>query len=266
MAKNRVTLTREAARRARALGRDPRRWARGMRYALGAVTGTRDFERFVIVSRSRSGSNLLVSLLDDHPQIRAEGELLGRLDGRRPEDVLRRLYRRHPPGIRAVGFKYFYYHPVDGEPAAVWRLLDPTEYRIVHLRRENPLRAIVSRQIASTSQAWSRRRGQELPIERRRVQMSPSELKNHLERTRTWEAEARARWGRGRYVEVTYEALASDPASISRSIQEFLGVDPHPTRTPLRRQNPERTSELLENYEELREAFASTEWASLFDG
>lgn len=249
----------------RGLGRDPRRWLRAARYELAAWKGDPSYQRFVIVSRSRSGSNLLVSLLDAHPEIRVEGELLGRLEGRSPKDILDRLFRPHPPRVKAVGFKYFYYHPIDGDPAATADLLDPGTYRVVHLRRRNPLRTEISRRIAGRSDAWSRRRGREAPVERRRVRFTAEDLQRRLRQTRAWERAAEVRWRGPGYLDVTYEDLATDPVMVSERVQRFLGVEPRATRSPLRRQNPEPIRELLENYEELREAFASTEWAPLFD-
>ena len=76
--------------------------------------------RFIILSTARSGSNLLISLIKNHPNIKIYGELfnLNSLEPNLQKDVLNdpidylnhKLYRRQPFWIKSVGFKIFYYH------------------------------------------------------------------------------------------------------------------------------------------------------------
>jgi LPS sulfotransferase NodH len=74
----------------------------------------------MILGSARTGSNLLISLLNSHQSIKTYGELFN-LDTL-PRDNLtealedpaaylrRRVYKPHGPGISAVGFKMFYDH------------------------------------------------------------------------------------------------------------------------------------------------------------
>mgnify|MGYP006437466411 CR=1 FL=1 len=39
-----------------------------------------NFTKFIVLSRSRTGSNLLISMLNSHPNISAEGEKFSRLN------------------------------------------------------------------------------------------------------------------------------------------------------------------------------------------
>ncbi len=77
-------------------------------------------KRFMILGSARTGSNFLLSLLSDHPQIKTYGELFN-LDTLPKETLLealedpitflqRRVYKCHGPEIAAVGFKMFYDH------------------------------------------------------------------------------------------------------------------------------------------------------------
>lgn len=76
--------------------------------------------RFMILGRSRVGSNYLSSILDRHKNIRFFGELFN-LDSlpkkslknalKDPPKYLREIiYKKYPDSIKAVGFKMFYYH------------------------------------------------------------------------------------------------------------------------------------------------------------
>lgn len=77
-------------------------------------------QRFMILGSARTGSNLLVSLLSAHPNIKIYGELfnldslLGDMLSEALDDPIaylrRRAYGEQPPGTTAVGFKMFYDH------------------------------------------------------------------------------------------------------------------------------------------------------------
>ncbi len=71
-----------------------------------------DFQRFIVLSRSRTGSNMLLSFLNSHPNIHAEGEVFNRLNGQNYQEILSRVFADQPPRILAKGFKIFYYHPM----------------------------------------------------------------------------------------------------------------------------------------------------------
>ena len=49
---------------------------------------------FVILSRSRIGSNMLVQYLNSHPHIRCEYETLGILDNRSGPALVKRIYSK----------------------------------------------------------------------------------------------------------------------------------------------------------------------------
>lgn len=93
-------------------------------------------QRFMILGSARTGSNLLLSLLSAHPQIKTYGEVFN-LDTLPEENLrealedpikffLQKVCKAHRPEITAVGFKMFYDHltsdylqkPVDVSNAA----------------------------------------------------------------------------------------------------------------------------------------------------
>jgi len=133
----------------------PRVLARWARHVATTLWGRSDFTRFILLSRSRTGSNMLTSLLNSHPHVRAEGEILRRLQGRDSTAILAEVFARQPRHIRAKGFKFFYYHPIDGDTEKTWQmLLDMTDLRVIHLKRKNILRTILSRKIAEDQDVW----------------------------------------------------------------------------------------------------------------
>jgi len=220
----------------------------------------------VIISRARTGSNLLVSLLNSHPQIDARGELMQELRGASVEERLGHIYGRKPRRIAAVGFKVFYYHPLDDRDAPVWdRLRDIEDLHVLHLRRQNVLRTLTSRKLAGSTNVWLDRGSSDAVSEKPMVQFSAEELERAFEQNQAWEAACDQEFRRSPMFQLTYEALASEPAVLDE-VAAFLGVVPHPMRTSLHQQNPEHLSSLIANFDHLRHTFRNTRWARFFDG
>jgi len=226
-----------------------------------------DYTRFIVLSRSRTGSNLLTSLLNSHRNIDAEGEALRRLHGRSAPAVIDARFGAQPFFIHAKGFKVFYYHPLDGSSDQVWRdLTGRPDLAVIHLRRRNILRTIISRQIADRSDEWLRRSPERLPVPASKaITISPAELTRAFEQTRTWEQEGELRFVDHRTLSIWYEDLVSDLDQTFATITAFLGVRNVRPRTRLRRQNPEPLHALLVDHEELHRHFQRTEWEPFFN-
>jgi hypothetical protein len=100
---------------------------RNLALDLGVKAGHTNYVKFIVLSRSRVGSNLLRSLLNDHPAVEAFGEVfrsrdsldwdhIGHLQSGKllplfqkdPVTFLgNKLFRKYPAGTAAVGFKIF---------------------------------------------------------------------------------------------------------------------------------------------------------------
>lgn len=237
--------------------REPRRaWKRLDRW-LAPIYGHRDFTRFIILSRSRTGSNLLASLLNSHPQVAVDGEILGRLEGRDPARVLGGAFARQGRLIRAKGLKIFYYHPLDAEGAPVWeRLAADPKLRVLHLKRKNLLRVLVSRKIAEARNAWSSAQRDSRGLgEDKAAFIGADEVRRVFDQTREWE-----RWGDSLFerhvvVSLHYEDLDRDPDEVLAPVFESLGVPPARLSTEFQRQNPEPLRRLIVNFDQLRDEF-----------
>ena len=95
---------------------------------------------FVIYGRPRSGTTLLVRLLDQVPDVRCDGELLHYflVD---PVGFLARLPRRAGPDVRAYGIKLISYHLLEIQrvrrPLAFFDRIAAHGYGVVHLTRNS---------------------------------------------------------------------------------------------------------------------------------
>ncbi len=243
--------------------------------------------RFVIVSARRSGSNLLCTLIDSHPDALCHHELFNprgiftALDLRdtatplhdiaaRERDPVAYLAQvwRYARGHACVGFKM----TPEQHPEILHAVLDDAGIAKIVLRRDNPLRALVSERIADITGRWEAYAGevggQDIDIDpgaRPRVHVEHDELDRHVRQVQAFYdglTDAMQRSGQ-RWLELRYESLFD--AGEQRRLCDYLGLSPRPLQARSIRQNPEPLERLLDNADALRRSLASTPLARLFD-
>ena len=206
--------------------------------------------RFVILTKSRSGSKWLVELLDDHEGVSVFGEVFGgphaprgfgstgvppfdtylesvRLRRTRPlayhrVSYLRNLYASRPDAA-AVGFKLAYGHA----PRELFAYFARRRVRVLHLMRANFFDSLLSYEVAKARGGFEvRRRDPVAPV---RVTLDPGTLRKRLEDHEFAIAQARCRIQRYRlpWLEVFYEELVARREETLERVLRFLGVEPH---------------------------------------
>jgi LPS sulfotransferase NodH len=238
-------------------------------HELLAPFGHSRFRRFIVLSRSRTGSNLLISLLSKHPGVQAKGEIFSRLKGRPHMKVLARVFRRQPFYVKAAGFKIFYYHPQDDDSGRIWETLASMEdLHVIHLKRRNILRTLISRRLAGIQGDWvatarePRRAARQQPTS---VTFSPEELGEGFAETRGWEQAGDDRFRNHPLLTVYYEDLVRHSEESFHQVTDFLGVRYHRAENELRKQNTRSLRDSVTNYDELKLAFAGTKWQQFFE-
>lgn len=252
--------------------------------------GQADYTRFIILGRSRVGSNLLRGLLNDHSQIMVMGELFQNKneigwamegfpgDGRTTAMFLqqpvrfleRKMWRNYPQGITAVGFKIFYYHARDDAWAPVWPYLQAdTALRVIHIKRRNVLKTHLSRQLALASDKWVKTAvAGPKPANgslNQPITLNYEDCLADFENTRTWEKEADAFFADHPIIDLFYEDFAQDLAGQMKRMQTFLGVDYEDVRPQTEKQRRRPLRQTIANFDELKAQFADSPWSPFFD-
>ncbi len=205
------------------------------------------------------------------------------------EEFLReRVYCAHPEATQAVGFKLLYGH-IWGFPGLLEALTEDTEIRVLHLRRRNLLRTLLSLKIAETTGVWLedrrltlanigtalrhplrvatrlRRTLRRPPASRVKLTLPAEECRKFFYQMQRNAAHYDDLFRQHPKLTLFYEALVDHREEALGQAQEFLGVDLRPLNVTLRKQNPELLPELLENYDELYRAFCFTPHAWMFN-
>ena len=255
---------------------EPAKAYRESLYRILSVAGQRSYTPFLILTRDRTGSNMLVEYLNSHPSIRCDYEVLASLDGRSGPAVVESIYGKQPFHIKAKGFKVFYHHPSGVDQASVdetWASLQSIpNLRLIHLRRLNILEAAVSSKIAYESGVYgdlgnsnilnSRLRD---PKETNSIIYPADKLQSVFEKTRQCENQYPKRFSTCPSLEITYEALVSQPQAELSRICSFLDCNiSSRLTTNFRKQRSKSLRSVLANYDELKEYFACSCWEEFF--
>lgn len=273
---------RDAYGRGTSIGRGGliRQWGTGR---TGGQTVFFSKTRFAVITRGRTGSNLLMSLLGSHPAIVEEREIFGENQLRRDE-VVREIRRLGAPGYlehqlrprflrSAVGIKILWHqlssshgerYDLHDLPDAWSALRAADDIKILYLTRRNVLASVLSQKVASSTGQFVRTKASE-QVDLPTVRIDPEELEKNFEGEDQNHARARDEFGHHPFLRLAYEDLVDDRQATCAQVLEFLDVFPWRLRSNLVKQVTSSPADLIENYDELRARFAKTKWADHFD-
>lgn len=249
-----------------------------------------DQQRFVVTCAARTGSSMLLLFLQSHPNVCAHGEVLApngplnyyginyRLGDVPLERILMSIRDQDPvaflhdfvwqSGSRlASGFKGKYEELLLPQYARVLETLAlDKSIKVVHLRRDDLLARFLSQYIAINVHGFFQIvDGQGRRPENTVVRLDPAECEADFRRTESRQDRFRAIFSKHETLEITYEELAADPATILAAVQEHIGV---PGRsdlsTPSKRLSQRPLHETIENFDELSRHFADTPFSRFF--
>lgn len=215
----------------------------------------RKYTRFIIISQPRVGSTLLLSYLNNHPQVIVKGEIVREkklnLKYRNISivDFLEdTVYKKYHKSIKAVGFKYFYEHQ-SLEPELLNYIIAHNDIKIIHLKRRDLLRTYVSNKISEKTGVWSITKFEkDKPLHTKRIKFENEDYiqyKSNIEKE--YENFKKNFLFHCQY-HIYYEDLVKDKNKKLSEIQSFLLLENKSLITLLDKQNPEALNDLLINH------------------
>jgi LPS sulfotransferase NodH len=223
---------------------------------------------FVIAADLRTGSTLLASSLDEHPQIRCYGELFHSKD--LPDNRIRGLDRSDASagsilehmvqarGVKACGFKAMIFLPLPSATqwADAWhRIRELPGLRVIWLTRRDRLAQYASAEVVRHTGVFHPYDNDRVyrPEHRPVITIEPDEF-------RSWVCERNAQLRRRREMlrgvpalDLDYETLTGDWERSTTCVQRFLEVDVEPLAQQKKKQEPRPLAEVIANYAEFEE-------------
>lgn len=229
--------------------------------------GNRDYQKFLIITRSRTGSNFLVDLLNSHPKIRSEGELFRKFGRKTSREMWDTAFSRKNNNIKYFGFKIFYYHPLDSDDKEFWEYIkEDKNIRIIHLVRKNMLRTVVSRQIALKTSVWTNKKNKRsINPEEKSVVLNIEHCLNEFTKTKKSETEFRAEFKRDFMFELSYEDLIESTQEKMDEVFDFFNLEHVDVFSNYYKQNKESVDDLVVNYDDVKSEIEKTEWSYLLE-
>lgn len=221
--------------------------------------------KFVIFCHGRSGSTLLSNLLNSHPDINCDGEILSRKVFS-PSLLIK--CRSLISSKKVYGFKLLSYQLRDvqkvGNPRSFLENLQNHGYKIIFLRRSNMLRLVLSVMYAEFRNEWHHKQSEGKVKHTTKMNVDVKEMVKRLnESDETYTFESELMDGLS-HIPITYEGDLEDSnahASTIKKISDFIGV-PYamPSEPSLVKITPKSLDGFVENVDEIRQALSGTKF------
>lgn len=235
---------------------------------------------FVILAMPRTGSHYLETLLNEHPNVQSNGELLNSWDsgwpgadrtGMSDRDLLELAFVNFPvrdekPKATSVGCKInepqFGERPTFFEALAAWPRL-----KVVILQRRNLLESLRSFVQARQSRQWLAPVTEGPAPVPPSVKLSPATCESYFRDADNFYRRIFSSFPSEMACEVFYEDLLDSPEECMANLFDFLGVPPHLLSggVVLQRQEMRPLSETVLNFDELFSYFRGSSYQCFFE-
>lgn len=211
--------------------------------------------KFIIISYSRTGSNFLVSLLNSHPNIKCDGELLGKVSPNPDYSKLLNNIFNVPKKTR--GFKLFYYHPqnVENNQLLFETIQADKSIKIIFLERTNLLRREYSRLKANQTNVWKVTHPSKHSHDKTKIHIDINHLIATIDSVTNAENLYKQMYREHKHIIIQYEDIENNHRETIAKIFRFLDVHNHNANGNTIKQNPGMLIDLIENYNEIETYF-----------
>jgi LPS sulfotransferase NodH len=270
----------------------------------GFLPGNREYNPFIVVCDSRTGSTMLISFLNSHSNVlsfwelfhtdrsqvafnadgfrsKAREEAVVKLRNNNPKRFIEQeVFRVYPGYLRAVGFKLIYRQAgleslVRGETgdqevsSELWSYLrSRTDIKFIHLIRENLLRKKLSWKIAQATGNWGTGGAPGGTADsggRPRVTLDPEECRDAFSTEKQLQRTVEQHLGDHDVLQTSYESILDSPTGELERIQRFLDLEVENLQTETEKQEKRALEDAIANYSELYAELKDTPWARFFD-
>lgn len=222
---------------------------------------------FIIYAQERTGSTLLVDLLNSNPHIHCDREVfaLKVLFGTTFLQARRGLHPQAAYGCKVMGYQL---ERQVTQPCmrTFMHKMHAREWKIIYVARRNVLRQAISHLIMEM-------RGKahllaEAPAVDRRFHIDLSHLQERMRQIETYTARDKKALLHIPHLKLVYEDDLLKPANHQSTIDKvcsFLGTPTAPARTRLTRITSDRLQDFVQNFEEIESLLSKTPYAQFID-
>ena len=176
----------------------------------------------------------------------------------------KKVFKKYSKKTAAVGFKLFYYHAWEDSRKAIWSFLkQQKELKIIHIKRINTLKQLLSEKIALKSNIWTNYTGEH--EEKMSVEIDYDECLEMFIRVQKERDQGDTYFKNHDKIDVVYEDLSTNHVREVKRIQEFLNVANENLKPNTHKQAHQPLHEAILNYSSLKKRFKGTPWYAFFE-
>jgi len=239
------------------------------------------YQHFVILGTARTGSTMLWSYLNSHPDIlclrgvygstskinfgKFYGELpeeyhspeLIELRNEKPIEFLENyVWKKYSKPFKAVGFKYFYDHDrqLSKKEEVISYFNTNKTINFLHLKRDNLLATLFSYKRALAQQQWTNINADF------QTSISVQECSDYFQQILENQKQLDELFA-DRTLQVNYDKLINETEQTLQEIIDFIGVEKNALTTETNKNREVKLSDCITNYDELKNHFINTDYA-----
>ncbi|MCF8245546.1 MAG: sulfotransferase [Saprospiraceae bacterium] len=243
------------------------------------------YQPFIILGTARTGSTMLWSYLNSHPNIlclrgvygstnkinfgKFYGELpeeyhsseLIKLRNERPIEFLENyVWKEYSKPFKAVGFKYFYDHDrhLSNKEEVISYFKTNRAVKFLHLKRDNLLATMFSYKRALAQQQWTKANTDF------RTSITVQECNDYFQQILKIQNQFDELFS-DRTLKVSYDNLLKATERTLQEVLDFIGVKAISLTTETNKNRETKLSDCITNYTELKTHFKSTDYAKYFN-
>jgi len=236
-------------------------------------------QHFIILSPPRTGTHMLRSALLEDPCVIVHHEFfnpyLGEHHPYSLHEPVKSILENHAfrpfhSGIKAVGFPINEHH-ANEESAPQWKgvweeFRNMPDLKVIRLRRENLLKAFVSRVTAGQTHQWNiYPNNSHHQQENVGIKVDPKALEQIFLRNTARYQHFNKFFENQSQIEVVYEQMCEAPTYQFNRVQEFLGLELRELKPTTKKQAKYPLSKALVNYDSLKAYFSDSPWGAFFE-
>ncbi len=258
----------------------------------GLSKGNTSYQKFIIFSEYRSGSNLIMNLLKSHPNVVCYSEVFfvkkmfwgNRIYGHSETDpaiiterkdnehfLKKYIFRKYSKSVHAVCFKLMTGDVLDYKTFDLdlcfnkfqdTKFIFLTRKNLLHRKVSHHLGGLTKTRVVRDENKWKEKLNKlqkfSLGYEDCLNEFETVTARHNLLRTKLRESSVEV-------MELTYEQLIKEKELLLPKILKWLGLSDFHLSTNQKKQNRKTMRDWLENYNELKEKFKGSPWEHYFD-
>lgn len=227
-------------------------------------------KKFIIFAQIRTGSNLLRNLLNSHPEVYCDGEIFWDASNKLIKKVsFPHLYMNG----RSINISFQKMKKIYGCNIKINHIMQGSEYinflsilyqkgwKIVYINRLNILRQSLSELIALNRDIWLVKQGQEYPMNK--TYINCKQLIKTINSNQNYYDQEQKLLENVPHLKIIYEQdllISEQHQNTLDQIFNYLEIKSVPVKTSLAKISAENLSDFIDNYDEVIETIAKTEY------